>query len=152
MGIIDGKPIETEEVIEEPIEILEGDEIRIEEPTEQLEEVSTLKQKPGVVEVVQKIPVNTENKIEVLSTKEETFANESQPEHEFDSSLSLPNENVTEKIIRHRIIKKIVMVDGKPVETEITETPIESNVVSDTQSNEEETLGPIKYDEKIIRK
>merc|ERR1711874_656245 len=159
--IIDGKPIETEEIIEEPIEILEGEEIKIDEPTEQLEEVATLTQKTGTVKVVQKTPVSTElhlssdvgaNNIEFLSKSEETFASKPQYEYESDSLSSLPNENVTEKLIRHRIIKKIVMVNGKPVETEITESPIESNVVSDTQSNEEENLGAIKYDEKIIRK
>merc|ERR1711962_36338 len=161
--IIDGKPIETEEVIEEPIEILEGEEIRIDEPTEQLEEVATLAQKPGTVEVVQKTPVSSEydvklnsgegaNNIEVLSKKEETFSSIPQHENKSDSLPSLPNENVTEKLIRHRIIKKIVMVEGKPVETEITESPIENTEGSDTQCNEEENVDNARYDEKIIRK
>merc|ERR1712106_125016 len=103
---IDGKPFETEEVIEEPLEIMEGEELRIEEPTEQTEEVTAI-QAPtlGIVKVVEQTPVKTESKkstgdtIKIVTTSEE----------------SLPNENLSQKIIRHRIIKKIVIVDGKPV-------------------------------------
>merc|ERR1712008_663905 len=142
--IIDGKPFETEEVIEKPIEIMEGEELRIEEPTEQTEEVTAI-QAPtlGIVKVVEQTPVKTESKestgdtIKIVTSSEE----------------SLPNENLTQKIIRHRIIKKIVIVDGKPVETETIESPIESNLGNDTQSNEkEENSDNIKYVEKTIRK
>merc|ERR1712106_766872 len=142
--IVDGKPVETEEVIEEPMEIMEGEELRIEEPTEQTEEVTAI-QAPtlGIVKVVEQSPVKTESKestgdtIKIVTTSEE----------------SLPNENLTQKIIRHRIIKKIVIVDGKPVETETIESPIESNLGNDTQSNEkEENPDNIKYVEKTIRK
>merc|ERR1739842_127037 len=58
-----------------------------------------------------------------------------------------------QKVIRHRIIKKIILVDGKPVETETIESPIESNLGNESQSNEEEENPEnIKYVEKTIRK
>merc|ERR1711874_671180 len=72
---------------------------------------------------------------------------------------SLSSENATQKVIRHRIIKKVVTINGKPVETEITESPIKItespikiNLGNDTQRTENENLDNIKYDEKTIRK
>merc|ERR1711915_824341 len=89
--------------------------------------------------------------IDIITGKEET--NESKPSfsYEYNSSPSLPNENVTQKVIRHRIIKKIVMVDGKPVESETIESPIESDQ-RDTYSKEKENFENIKSNEKIVRK
>merc|ERR1712179_579627 len=154
--IIDGKPIETEEVIEEPIEIMEGEEFRIEEPTEQVEEVVTSPTpKVGVVKMVERVPVKTEYDV-MLKSKQDVEKSDAMP---IKSESSIPSENATQKVIRHRIIKKVVIINGKPVETEITESPIkitESPIGitegNDTQRTENENLDNIKYDEKTIRK
>merc|ERR1712179_421452 len=161
--IIDGKPIETEEVIEEPIEIMEGEEFRIEEPTEQVEEVVTSPTpKVGVVKMVERVPVKTEYDV-MLKSKQDVEKSDAMP---IKSESSIPSENATQKVIRHRIIKKVVIINGKPVETEITESPIKItespigitespikiNQGNDTQRTENENLDNIKYDEKTIRK
>merc|ERR1739842_235359 len=112
--VIDGKPVETEEEIEDPVDISTSEHV----DTVDVDPVQNYSvQKVIRKRIIRKIvivdgkPVETEKIIEdpvEVSTSEQ-----------FDPGNIDPAQDCSiQKVIRKRIIKKIVVIDGKPVETE----------------------------------
>ncbi|XP_037786164.1 titin-like [Penaeus monodon] len=128
--MIDGKPVETEEVIEEPEEISK-------EMVDGMQDKSVME--PEGVTTIQKIIRKVKKIIMVDGKPVETEEVVEEPEEVSKMLQTLPKDSVvtetitepeevttTHRIIRRRIIKKIIMVDGKPVETEeVVEEPEE---------------------------
>ncbi|XP_063608467.1 titin-like [Penaeus indicus] len=132
--MVDGKPVETEEVVEEPEEIskemIDGvqDKSVITETMMEPEGITTIQK---IIRRVKKIimvdgkPVETE---EVMEEPEEVSKMQTLPKDSVVTETTTEPEEVTttHRIIRRRVIKKIIMVDGKPVETEeVVEEPEE---------------------------
>ncbi|XP_063591340.1 titin-like [Penaeus indicus] len=131
--MIDGKPVETEEVVEEPEEVSE--EMLQTLPKDSVTMEAITGHKIIRRRIIKKIimvdgkPVETE---EVVEEPEEVTGEmiEAKPgESVITETITEPDEVTTttvHRIIRRRIIKKIVMIDGKPVETEeVVEEPEE---------------------------
>ena len=135
---IDGKPVETEEVVEEPESPANErtSMAAVEQPIEASQ--STVKRITKTRRIVKKIvyidgqPVETE---EVVEDPETTTTVVEDPEPLVSTSVQ-PISNTIRTVKRKRIIKKLIYVDGKPVETE--EEIDEDPEISTT----EESLGP----------
>ncbi|KAK8381872.1 hypothetical protein O3P69_015107 [Scylla paramamosain] len=167
--IIDGKPVETEEVIEEPEEVTEemlqnlpADSVITETVTDP--EVTTV-HKIIRRKVVKKIviingkPVETEEVIEEPEEVTEEMLENVPADSIITETVTEPEVTTVHKIIRRRVIKKIIIVDGKPVETEeVIEDPEEvteemlQNLPADSVITETVTEPEVTTVRKIIRR
>ncbi|XP_042859401.1 titin-like, partial [Penaeus japonicus] len=135
--MIDGKPVETEEVIEEPEEIseetVEGtpEELVITETVTEPEEVITTHRsiRRRIIKKIVMIdgkPVETEEVIEEPEDVSGEMVQSLPTDSVVTETVTEPEVTTTHRIVRRRIIKKIIMIDGKPVETEeVVEEPEE---------------------------
>ena len=127
--MVDGRPVETEEVVEEPEEVTDGtlqnlpsDSVITETAFEP--EVTTMTQRVVRKRIIKKIiivdgkPVETEEIVEEPDEAAKETSQNIPSESEIMEIVCEPGMDTARKIIRKRIIKRIVIIDGKPVETE----------------------------------
>merc|ERR1712106_1158000 len=120
--VVDGKPVETEEIIEDPVEVSTSEQFDTGniDPAQDCSVQKVIRKRIiKKIVVIDGKPVETEEVIEDpvdISTSEQFHAGDVDQEQNYS----------VQKVIRKRIIRKIVIVDGKPVETEeIIEDPVE---------------------------
>ena len=163
--VIDGKPVETDEVIEEPTNL--NEKIPEHSPLDFLSQVTKSESKCIATPVHQKETIapdskpdekekglgypesNMEKPLSLIDAEEKTdnlSKTESQKVHSESTSELISKEQkgkTVHRIIRTRIIRKVVLIDGKPVERE--------EVVEEPEDVTEEMIGDLKADDSIVR-
>merc|ERR1712106_249851 len=140
---VDGKPVETEEVIEDPVDISTSEQFHAGDvDQEQNYSVQKVIRKRIIrkIVIVDGKPVETE---EIIEDPVEVSTSE-----QFDTvNINAPEQTEilqTQKIIRKQIIKKIVIIDGRPVEIEelvnepssTTDLVLQDSVTEDTSKTQ----------------
>merc|ERR1739842_200437 len=146
--VIDGKPVETEEVVEDPVDISASeqfDTVNV-DPTQNYSVQKVIRKRiVRKIVIVDGKPVETE---EIIEDPVEVSTSE-----QFDTGNIDPAQDCNiQKVIRKRIKKKIVVIDGKPVETEEEiEDPVD---ISTSEHVDTVDVDPVQnYSvQKVIRK
>ncbi|KAK7082013.1 hypothetical protein SK128_028536, partial [Halocaridina rubra] len=165
--IVDGEPTEIEEVIEEPTDVL--DEMSNILPDSVISEVVTEPEVTSIRRIIRKRiikritivngkPIETEEIVEEPEDITDEVVETIPEKSLFEARVSGPEISVSRRIIKKRIIKKIVIVDGKPVETEeIVEEPEDveheiTNISGESSINEATSPPKISTIIKDVRK
>merc|ERR1711915_480379 len=152
---VNGEPVETEEVVEEPEEEENAKEIpkdttdswlssSLTQPDKETPETERVIRQRVIKKVIyiNGKPVETEEVVEEPEEVETALEKPKDAEdYQLPAGLTHPNDGRSEihKIIRRRIIKKVIYVNGEPVETEeVVEDPEEKEIATEMPKDSED--------------